>query len=553
MAAGSQRPSLPADQERGQGQHDREARHDCERVDPEVGPIGGRGPTVPKSLLTMKPFEPRDPRSPSRRSSLRLVAVLGVGLLTAASAVAAHPATSVAVSTRTASSTELTACPPERYRVRSGDTLFSIARRFHTSVAVLARANSLDPNGVLLAGALLEVPSRGCADRRAGPAGAGGAGGALVASLDRAVAVPGVSRGRTSVVVVDLAADRVIYALNADVPLEPASTEKLPLAVAALRRLGAGFRTHTAVLGQGSLVGRTWRGDLVLKGYGDPTLSGAGLAALARAVRARGIGAVSGGVIGDETFFDALRTCAGWKASFAKSESPLLSALVVDRGLFDGVATDQPALAAATLFERALERAGVSVAGRPRAGSAARTAVQLVRRASPPLARLLALMDTWSDNFVAEMVLKQLGAQSAGRGSSAAGSAVVNATLSAEDVPLAGARFVDGSGLSSLDRVTARSLAATLETVWHEPRLRPLLDTFAVAGSTGTLRHRLVGVARHDLVSGKTGTTDHSSALAGFVGRRFAFAILNNGAPVDWQAAHLLQDRVVEALLAQVR
>ena len=159
-------------------------------------------------------------------------------------------------------------------------------------------------------------------------------------------------------------------------------------------------------------------------------------------------------------------------------------------------------------------------------------------------------MDTWSDNFIAEMLLKELGARLAGRGSSAAGAAAVRTALAADGVPLAGVRLVDGSGLSSLDRLTARALAAILETVWHEPDLRPLLSTFAVAGSTGTLRHRLLGVRGHQLVRGKTGTTDHSSALAGFVGSRFAFAVLSNGSPVDWQAAHLLQDRVVQALLA---
>ena len=114
----------------------------------------------------------------------------------------------------------------------------------------------------------------------------------------------------------------------------------------------------------------------------------------------------------------------------------------------------------------------------------------------------------------------------------------------------AGVRLVDGSGLSLLDRLTARTLAGTLETIAHVPALRPLLDTFAVAGATGTLRHRLLGVPGHQLVRGKTGTTDHSSALAGFVGKRFAFAIINNGGPVNWAAAHQLQDRVAEALLA---
>ena len=449
-----------------------------------------------------------------------------------------------------ASSASQLACTPGQYRVRAGDSLSAIARRFHTTVAALARANALDPDGVLLAGAVLKVPRTDCERSRAVPASAPAASSALVTALRQAIAVPGVDRARTGIVVVDLDVGAPVYALNAELSLEPASTEKLPVAVTALQRLGGGFRTHTEVLGSGSLAGVTWKGDLVLKGYGDPTLSSGGLAALARAVRNHGIRAVSGRVIGDESYYDAIRTGPGWKPSFAKDESPLLSALVVNRGVLDGMASDQPALAASILFTRALEKAGVSVRGEPTVGTAAPGAVRIVRRASPPLVRLLSEMDTWSDNFIAEMLLKQLGARLGVGGTTWAGVTVVSRTLAEDGVPLAGVRFADASGLSSLDRLTARSLAAMLETVWHEPTLRRLSETFAVAGSTGTLRHRLLGVPGHALVRGKTGTTDHSSALAGFVGSRFAFAILNNGSPVAYWAAHQLQDRVVTALLA---
>jgi D-alanyl-D-alanine carboxypeptidase/D-alanyl-D-alanine-endopeptidase (penicillin-binding protein 4) len=441
------------------------------------------------------------------------------------------------------------ACAPKRYRVRLGDTLFSISRRFDTSVDALALANSLDPNGVLPVGLVLVVPQPGCESRRAAKPELPQGKSSLSASIERAVRVAGVSRARTGLVVVDLDSSTVVYGLNPDASLEPASTEKLPIATAALQRLGGSFRTATVVLGQGTLVGATWRGDLVLKGYGDPALTTAGLAALARAVRTRGITTVTGGVIGDESYFDSERVAPGWKPSFAKSESPLLSALVVNRGVLDGVVVDHPALAAAILFVRALRTAGVTVSERPGVDTAAPGAVELTRRASPRLMTLLSAMDTWSDNFIAEMLLKQLGARLAGRGSTGVGAAVVRSTLTADGVPLAGVRLVDGSGLSSLDRLTARSLAAILETIWHEPDLHPLLNTFAVAGSTGTLRHRLLGVPGRMLVRGKTGTTDDASALAGFVGSSFAFAVLNNGSPVDWQAAHLLQDRVVRELL----
>jgi D-alanyl-D-alanine carboxypeptidase/D-alanyl-D-alanine-endopeptidase (penicillin-binding protein 4) len=483
---------------------------------------------------------------PGGLGPLRLaLAVLAVSLVVL-------PAAAVpAAAARSATAQAPVTCAPQRYKVRPGDTLTAIARRFGTTVEALTRANSLDPDRLLPIGLVLTIPQQGCESRRTAPPAARTEAGSLTAALARAVAVPGVSRSRTGVVVVDLVSSTVVYALHPELPLAPASTEKLPVAITALQRLGPGFRTETAVLGQGKLVGTTWSGDLVLKGYGDPALTGSGVAALARAVRARGISAVSGRVIGDESYFDDARTAPGWKPSFAKNESPLLSALVVDRGRLDGASVDHPALAAAILFTRALASAGVAVTGRPAVGTAGPRAVKIVRRVSPRLAKLLAEMDTWSDNFIAEMLLKQIGARLAGRGTTAAGAAVVGSTLAGDDVPLGGVRLVDGSGLSRLNRLTARSLAAMLETVWHEPSLRPLLDTFAVAGSTGTLRHRLLSVPGHELVRGKTGTTDECSALAGFVGSRYAFAVLNNGAPVDWSAAHRLQDRVATALLAE--
>jgi serine-type D-Ala-D-Ala carboxypeptidase/endopeptidase (penicillin-binding protein 4) len=444
-----------------------------------------------------------------------------------------------------------TACGAAHYRVRAGDTLWSIAQRFSVSVRSLARANKLDIRAALWVGVDLTIPRSGCATAKAAAATRTTARiSALVRALGAAVATPGVSRAQTGVVVVDLDADEVIYRLNPELPLEPASTEKLPLATAALQRLGTNFRTTTDVLGEGRLVGSTWRGSLVLKGRGDPALTTGGLRALAHAVRRHGIAAVTGRILGDESYFDAARTAPGWKPEFAKNESPLLSALVVDRGLLDGRSVDHPALAAAVLFTRALRAEGVAVAHDPAVGRASSRAVPLTRRASPRLITLLAQMDTWSDNFIAEMLLKLLGARIAGHGTTEAGASVVISTLAQEEIPLAGVRLADGSGLSPLDRLTARALAGTLQTIAHSPSLRPLLGTFAIAGVTGTLRHRLLGVPDHQLVRGKTGTTDHSSALAGFVGSRFAFAILCNGSPVNWTAAHLLQDRVAQALLA---
>ena len=91
----------------------------------------------------------------------------------------------------------------------------------------------------------------------------------------------------TGALAVDLATGRAVYAHNANRAFLPASNEKLALTYAALVALGPSFRMRTEVLGDGHLRDDVvWVGNLVLKGYGDPTLDAAALAALARDLRA---------------------------------------------------------------------------------------------------------------------------------------------------------------------------------------------------------------------------------------------------------------------------
>jgi D-alanyl-D-alanine carboxypeptidase/D-alanyl-D-alanine-endopeptidase (penicillin-binding protein 4) len=97
--------------------------------------------------------------------------------------------------------------------------------------------------------------------------------------------------------------------------------------------------------------------------------------------------------------------------------------------------------------------------------------------------------------------------------------------------------------------VTAHELASLLLLFWQTPAYRTLVHgSLAVAGETGTLRNRLPGPLTRGVVHGKTGTTDIASALSGYVGTRYVFVLLQNGEPVDWTAAHTVQDRFVTAL-----
>jgi serine-type D-Ala-D-Ala carboxypeptidase/endopeptidase (penicillin-binding protein 4) len=382
----------------------------------------------------------------------------------------------------------------------------------------------------------------------AAPVAAGAQQAPLQTRLAKALRVPHVAPARSAGVALDLTTGTVLFAQNPGLALAPASNEKLPLTYAALVNLGASYRIETDVLGEGTQDGITFDGTLVLRGGGDPTLSSAGLRSLALQIRGFGIRHVTGDIVADESYFDARRVVTGWKASFYIDESPPLSALVVNRAR----GTRTPALAAATSFRAALRTAGIVVDGGVSVGRADDFTIPLAQVESPPLASIIRYMDRESDNFTAEMLLKQLGAVVSDRGTSAAGASVVMQTLAEAGVPLAGVRIVDGSGLSRLDRLTANALGALLRTAWNDPAVRPtLVASLPVAGVNGTLADRLRKPPARGRVLAKTGTTSDASALSGYVSTKYVFAVLQNGHPLSYWWARRAQDRFVTVLAGQ--
>jgi len=286
----------------------------------------------------------------------------------------------------------------------------------------------------------------------------------------------------------------------------------------------------------------------VLKGFGDPTLTTGRLNLLVRRLLAHGIKAVDGRIVGDESWFDTHRTAPGWKSSYYMFECPPLSALTVDGGWYDNHYAVRPALAAAGTFKHLLRQHGVS-SGRAAVGKAPAAATLLATVRSRTLLFVLRDMDHESDNFDAELVLKELGAEKGGAGTTAAGAAVVRRALAAAGIPLAGVVIADGSGLSLDDRLTANALAALLVHMWNDETMRAdVWSMLPVAGVNGTLVRRMRDTAAKGQVRAKTGTTDEASALSGYARDRYAFAVIQNGSPVSDWAAREAQDRFATAL-----
>ncbi|HKC76863.1 MAG TPA: D-alanyl-D-alanine carboxypeptidase/D-alanyl-D-alanine-endopeptidase [Gaiellaceae bacterium] len=381
------------------------------------------------------------------------------------------------------------------------------------------------------------------------PAAVAGTTDVLQQQLASALRAPRVSPAQTGAIVLDLRTGQTLFAQNARLALRPASNEKLATTYAALTALGPAFRIETDVLGDGEQTGTTWNGNLVLKGYGDPSLTFAQLSSLARQVAASGITHVTGRLVADESWFDTRRAGAGWKAKFYLHESPALSALIVNRGWTGRYETTQPALMAAQIFRVDLRHAGVTVGGGTVVGIAPADASPLAYVESPAVSTLVRHMDLYSDNFYAEMLLKEIGAVQGTGGSAAAGLVVTRRLLTEAGVSLSGVRMVDGSGLSLVDRWTPRALASLLQTMWRDPDLEPyVVAALPIAGETGTLEYRMRSGPARGVVRAKTGTTDNSSSLSGFVGTRYVFSILENGHPVKTRNAERSQNRFAQVL-----
>ena len=370
----------------------------------------------------------------------------------------------------------------------------------------------------------------------------------LATRLAQSLAVPGISTTQSSAIAIDLATGQTLFTRNADRSLAPASNEKLTVTYAALVELGTSYRFRTALLGVGSQEENVWHGDVFLKGYGDPTLTSPELDGLAEQLTELGITRIDGRVLADESWFDAQRTAPGWKAAFFINESPPLSALVVDRGRYDGHTARHPALAAAGQLRRILLRHGIT-AGAVAVGRAPANAYGLAQVESEPLPDVLKEMDRDSDNFMAELILKELGAEAGEAGTTGEGVRIVLRDLADAGVPLAGVRMFDGSGLSLDDRLTARALAALLVAAWNDVDLRnPFWAALPVAGVNGTLEDRMQRAPARGAVRAKTGTTNRASALSGYVRDRYVFAVMQNGWPVSTWSARKAQDRFATTL-----
>ncbi|MBV9798467.1 MAG: D-alanyl-D-alanine carboxypeptidase/D-alanyl-D-alanine-endopeptidase [Solirubrobacterales bacterium] len=362
--------------------------------------------------------------------------------------------------------------------------------------------------------------------------------------------------GADGAYVLDLTTGQALYSDAAAVGRLPASVEKLYTTSTALLRFGSGETLTTSVYGRGAFDSRKrWHGTLYLRGGGDPTFGsasfdrsayGAGATIqrlVANVIHATGITAVRGRVVGDESYFDSLRGTSESGFQFDPFLEGALSALAFNRGLINGGSAYvlHPALFGAQELAATLRAAGVRVPVRTPIGVAdtPRGAQLLGQVHSPRMAALIALTNTPSDNFFAEMLLKGLGARFGTGGSTASGAAVVRAELSSKFG--IHPRLVDGSGLSRADLTSPFQVVSLLRQMADNS---DFVNSLAIGGETGTLQSEMNGTVAQGRCRGKTGTLHDVANLAGYCqaldGHTLAFAFLMNSQG-DPDVAHAVE------------
>jgi D-alanyl-D-alanine carboxypeptidase/D-alanyl-D-alanine-endopeptidase (penicillin-binding protein 4) len=373
--------------------------------------------------------------------------------------------------------------------------------------------------------------------------------------------------------------DRLLNSTNALLSLVPASNQKILTTYAALSQYGPLHTFETHVAATAPVENGVIAGDVYLIGGGDPFLSTqtwrsqygdeqAGrtfsrLEDLADSFAATGVVEITGNIVGDESFFDSERYGPWAERLIVSHQSGPLSALSVNEGFADWpeefagsfrgrTAAPDPALNAVQVFRSLLADRGVLVAGIPEVSPAPTQATVMARLVSPPLSEIVTHINSYSNNYGAESLVKYLGRNERGIGSIPAGVAEIRSILELQRIDLTGVTIDDGSGLAETNRLTCGVLAEIIERAGTDS---DLVESFSIGGERGSLATKHEGTPAEGNVFAKTGTLNGVTALSGIVESareddvQLVFAYIVNGDSVGLnEDLKELQVPFVEAL-----
>jgi D-alanyl-D-alanine carboxypeptidase/D-alanyl-D-alanine-endopeptidase (penicillin-binding protein 4) len=213
---------------------------------------------------------------------------------------------------------------------------------------------------------------------------------------------------------------------------------------------------------------------------------------------------------------------------------------------------DSPPLYTATVFKETLERKGIKISGKPRAlGKNHKTAVPgkavpVIEYESLPLSEMIKVINKRSQNLHAELMLKHIGLQHAGKPTFEDGTKAIIDFIKTTGIKPGSVVVKDGSGLCRENRASAHSISQLLRYMDSSEHAETFRDSLAVSGIDRSLKG-MTWIAPKGKIMAKTGWLKGTLAFSGYVDgktQRLAFSIIVNDYTADSMRVRRARDRI---------
>ena len=415
-----------------------------------------------------------------------------------------------------------------------------------------------------------------------------------------------------------------IFNLNAARLMVPASLTKIVTGAAVLNAFPMNKKFETKILAKTLVKDGMLKGDICLKGGGDPSFVSEKMWYLVNELKRTELSVIEGDLIVDSTRFDDELYDAGresvrvdrafdapisassfnWNSTnifirpgvtagssakvfldpqseylelenktktVAKSGVKTLEATRIRVGDHDKITVSgsisldgneaviyksitNPNLWIGMHLKEFMKQRGISLKGKVKAGSCEVGSSDLAISPSKNLNEIASDMLKFSNNFVAEMLAKNLAAENGVQPAHMKdGIEQIKKYMDSLGFERKDYILENVSGLTRENRFTPKQLALVLNTVKNDFLLFPeFASGLPIAGVDGTLKHRMRNKSEQSLVRAKTGYLDGVVGLAGFVGRKnnspLIFVFIFNGDYQQGMAARPLFDDLISKL-----
>jgi D-alanyl-D-alanine carboxypeptidase/D-alanyl-D-alanine-endopeptidase (penicillin-binding protein 4) len=260
---------------------------------------------------------------------------------------------------------------------------------------------------------------------------------------------------------------------------------------------------------------------------------------------------VKTGSTGSRTRIEVLRTVEGDKVHFKLTGT--IKRASTPSHIYKSIAEPRPFFR--QMFKVAMDERGISVTGEYRQGRAPKGARQITKMDSDTLGMIVGKMNKYSSNYMAETLLKAVGAEAGGRpGSTEKGLVQMRKLLVKMGNTPGSFTVVNGSGLSRKIMVSPSLLNGLMAQMYWDRVVGPeFVSSMSIGGEDGTLRYRYRDSGRRGRIRGKTGSLSGVYTLTAFVdggdGEPYVMTFLTTGIRGGSRKVRRLQDRFAAKLL----